>query len=318
MAEGSTKKEKKTPDFDGDSHTVAIKTDKMKLGRLHRKGELIPVLTVIDGPRIGSVYRFTKPGSDIVIGRAKSEFVIKDETVSRHHARVAYVRAAGKQVVSITDLGSTNGTYVNGQETKRSILQDGDRIQLGDVLLRFEMVDPIDAKYISDVSRMIKAAEWDPLTGLYTRKYLEDEVPKVFSYLKKREQNLCLLMVDIDHFKVINDLYGHPTGDEVLRQLGRLIRDNIRGHDIPIRYGGEEVTIFLPGCDKKVARQIAERLRTAVEAHRFDCGSEEIKVTISIGLAELAEEDTVESLISRADDALYDAKRAGRNCLRER
>jgi len=306
------------PDYTAESHTLAIPSEKMRISRLHKKGELIPVLTVIDGPRIGSNYRFTKSETEIAIGRVNCEFVINDETVSRRHAQVTYVNAGGIQKVVILDLDSTNGTFVNGQQIKRAELKDGARIQVGNVLLRYELLDPIDAKYITDISRMIKASEADPLTGLYTRKYMDDEVAKVISYLQKRGQPLCLLMVDLDHFKSINDRFGHPVGDEVLRRLGKVVRDKVRGHDIPIRYGGEEIAVFLPGCDLPAARTIAERLRMGVELAQFDDVEPQLAVTVSIGLTCIQAGDTVSTLISRADEALYDAKRDGRNCLRER
>lgn len=159
----------------------------------------------------------------------------------------------------------------------------------------------------------------DPLTGLYNHGRFYSLLEEEISRHRRTGRPLALLMLDIDHFKKVNDTYGHRAGDAILRQLSRLLQKEARTIDRVCRYGGEELALILPDTDLEAARKAAERLRRGVEEHRFiTCDQRQIKITVSIGVAACAETETeteaeAESLVNAADKALYAAKRAGRN-----
>ncbi len=147
----------------------------------------------------------------------------------------------------------------------------------------------------------------DGLTGLRNRRWLDEAFTRQLTRAIRAGQRLSLLMVDIDHFKRLNDVHGHPFGDAVLQRVARTLAEGLRPQDLLARYGGEEFAVLLPGIEVQNAVAIADRLRRAVEA------SDGTQVTVSIGVACLQREDTLPSLLGRADEALYRAKAAGRN-----
>jgi two-component system, cell cycle response regulator len=164
------------------------------------------------------------------------------------------------------------------------------------------------------VSSAVEQAVTDPLTGLYNRRYLDAHMNSAVARAATTGQPVCMLVFDIDHFKAVNDTYGHDAGDDVLRHFADRLRLGVRGIDLVARYGGEEFVLIMPETDKGFAGTVAERLRTDVEKVVFSTRSgARIPVTVSIGLAEWQSGDSVESLFRRADEALYAAKRAGRN-----
>ncbi len=150
----------------------------------------------------------------------------------------------------------------------------------------------------------------DTLTGLYNRRAFNQHLVMEFDRSRRYGSPMALVMMDIDHFKHINDRYGHPTGDEVLEQMGGVLRAAERISDLPSRFGGEEFALLLPNTDAEAAHHMAERLRTTVESRAWPCAP----VTVSIGVTSRREDDTHQSLLSRGDRALYAAKAAGRNC----
>lgn len=156
----------------------------------------------------------------------------------------------------------------------------------------------------------------DPLTGMHNRRYLDNHLREVVALGVERGRPVSLLMIDIDHFKALNDTWGHDVGDQVLRETAQRLSDKLRGLDLCCRYGGEEFVAVFSGSDRALARTIAERLRAAVADKPFSIqvSGEEITVTISVGLATLeGQDDTAEQLLKRADLALYRAKKEGRN-----
>jgi diguanylate cyclase (GGDEF)-like protein len=165
--------------------------------------------------------------------------------------------------------------------------------------------------------RLVEMTIIDELTGLYNKKYfrtrLQEEIDRVVRY----HRTLCLLMIDIDDFKAVNDAYGHLTGDEVLRDLGRIMHSSVRPCDIVARYGGEEFSIILPECTLEEGLQVAEHLRLTIAEHDFLAvrgRGKPSRITASFGIA--ARDDNVEdidTLINRADSFLYQAKRLGKN-----
>jgi diguanylate cyclase (GGDEF)-like protein len=157
----------------------------------------------------------------------------------------------------------------------------------------------------------------DPLTGLYNRRGLFEIGHIEFSRLLRLQRPFSAIMLDIDHFKKVNDKYGHPVGDQVLQFLASELHSTVRGADIVGRYGGEEFVIFLSGSNGKTAMDLAERLRGMIEKTPFYVGENKIRITISLGVAEYNENSpNLETLIARADQALYVAKHKGRNCVK--
>ena len=166
-----------------------------------------------------------------------------------------------------------------------------------------------------NVQLSIEAAVTDPLTGLYNRRYMETHVGTLVNQAATRDKPLAVLVLDIDYFKSINDTYGHDAGDDVLHDFAIRIRKSIRGIDLACRYGGEEFVVVMPETDMAVATMVAERLRRRIASEPFPIqkGTRTIEVTISIGIAALGPNDDAAAVIKRADQALYRAKRDGRN-----
>jgi diguanylate cyclase (GGDEF)-like protein len=156
----------------------------------------------------------------------------------------------------------------------------------------------------------------DFLTGLPNRRYFESRFQEELSRSRRHKLYLACLMMDIDHFKKVNDEYGHVAGDYVLRELGNLLSQKKRPYDLVCRYGGEEFAMVFKHIDNDDAGLVAEWIRSSIEKHQFFFDGKVLKVTMSIGavvLRPVSEEDTVESLFQKADKALYAAKEGGRN-----
>ena len=153
----------------------------------------------------------------------------------------------------------------------------------------------------------------DGLTGVYNRRFLQTRLGEEYNRSKRYGAKLSLIMIDIDFFKKVNDTYGHQCGDAVLQSVATNINCHIRKTDYLARFGGEEFCCLLPETDLPGALVLAERFRRVVEAQTTLCQEHNIKVTISLGVAEFTGEDTAESLLKRADEALYEAKHSGRN-----
>jgi len=163
--------------------------------------------------------------------------------------------------------------------------------------------------------RALQAAKVDPLTGAHNRAAMNDTIQREVELAHRHQSALSVIMFDLDHFKQINDNYGHVTGDEVLRECVNLCNHALRATDLLFRYGGEEFVVILPGVNAEGAALAAERLRGVIEKHVFQSGQSTVPVTTSAGTASLTMRDTTESMIERADKALYSAKNAGRNCV---
>lgn len=151
----------------------------------------------------------------------------------------------------------------------------------------------------------------DALTGIANRLYFQEYYQKVHAYAVRHHSPLSLVMTDLDHFKAVNDQYGHQAGDQVLVEFAKLLQVNCREEDLPVRYGGEEFCVLLVAADAEQAYGQAERMRSQVEAATI--GELQLKITASFGVATLMEGEDLDHLLKRADDALYQAKTAGRN-----
>jgi diguanylate cyclase (GGDEF)-like protein len=267
---------------------------------------------VIAGGTVGQMYKLQV--ADVFIGRATdAEIRVDDEGVSRKHARVS--TTPNNQVILI-DLGSTNGTYVNGMKVSEQVLRDGDKVQIGSTtVLKFQYQDALEESF---QRKLFDSAVKDGLTGIYNKKYFLDRIETDFAYAKRHRAALTLLIFDIDHFKKINDTYGHPAGDHVLRELAALVKRAIRNEDVLARFGGEEFVVLMRDVDDTKALVLAERLRRMVEQQVFEFENTRIPVTISVGIGTTTVNQNPPladsaDLVNRADQYLYKAKRGGRN-----
>jgi two-component system cell cycle response regulator len=253
--------------------------------------------------------RFVLDTSPIRIGRgAENHIVLEGDSVSRRHAH--FEQRSG--VWWCVDDGSTNGSYVNDDQILREAeLGNGDRIKIGPTIFKFLSGQDVEAQYHEEIYRMTII---DGLTQVHVKRYLLEALEKELMRARRHARDLSFLMLDIDHFKKINDVHGHLAGDYVLKEVARIIQQRIRRDEVVARYGGEEFAIILPETTLEGAFALADGLREKIEQSRFVFQSETIRVTISIGGALLQEsERTSQDLIKRADEKLYEAKRAGRN-----
>ena len=161
--------------------------------------------------------------------------------------------------------------------------------------------------------KAVRAAQMDGLTGIYNRAAMDRSLEREVELSHRQDSHVSLLIIDVDHFKQINDTYGHSAGDAVLKSLVACINDTMRISDMLFRYGGEEFALLLAGTDMDGARQVGERIRAAVAAYPFIYNGRELDLTVSIGVATLGRRDSAKRLFNKADTALYQAKKAGRN-----
>lgn len=161
----------------------------------------------------------------------------------------------------------------------------------------------------------VSEARTDMLTGLRNRRSFNEELERHFAQRQRQGVLFSLIMIDIDHFKKFNDSHGHLSGDLVLRVVAEVLSSKLREMDIPCRYGGEEFAVICPGSTLREAAVGAERVRQAIAGKMVSLKEGIVQVTVSVGVAEVAESEISEGLIQRADDGLYSAKRAGRNCI---
>jgi diguanylate cyclase (GGDEF)-like protein len=265
-------------------------------------------LIVIKGRSVG---RMLELGAQpAVIGRGlETDLPVDDEAVSREHARVE--RTGGG--FEIVDQNSTNGLFVNNERTQRHRLEDGDRIQIGNAtIVKFAYQDVVEESF---QKHLYHSATRDPLVSTYNRQFFLDSLDAEFSLCFRSRMPLSLLMLDIDHFKRVNDTYGHLTGDQALREVAAVIQKTLRSEDILARYGGEEFVVILRYPEPERAFTAAERVRHNVESLVIEHERARFSVTVSIGLATLLNKcySSPVELLREADENLYTAKRLGRN-----
>jgi len=281
------------------------------------KRDLRPALVFLTGELLAVPIPLER--DEVILGRSLEANVrINDIQVSRRHARINTVFDAENQTTNyiLADLRSRNGTFLNGEKVVQEILQRGDKITIGDQILRFELLDEIDLEYQRQIRRLLSH---DDLTGLLSSRSFFSELRLEAARAKQENRPFCVLMMDVDYFKTVNDTYGHLTGSKTLEEIGLCITQNLRVGDVAARFGGEEFAAFLLDAEPAQAIVAAERIRSAIEKQEFSVTrqgtpSETHHVTISIGLAYYPSDssDPIE-LIEMADSALYRAKREGRN-----
>ncbi|MFT4713931.1 MAG: diguanylate cyclase (GGDEF)-like protein [Candidatus Azotimanducaceae bacterium] len=278
----------------------------------HSDRDKRPCLIMIRGDFIGQVYELN--GDVTTLGRSDDiDVVVSHSSISRRHALILK-RIDGFQ---ITDLNSTNGTFVNKYRVEQPVrLTEGDKLTLGEVTFKFSYQDEDDTKYHMMLRNM---AVKDGLTRIYNKRYFDEALEKEYEYNKRNKSGLSIVFFDIDHFKTVNDDYGHPAGDLVLKNLAALVENEVRGYDVFARYGGDEFVFLMRGTSLDAAVVLAERVRKAVDAHRFEYDGEVLNLTISSGVTHWNGDDDISSgkdLLKLVDAELYKAKGAGKNQTR--
>lgn len=269
------------------------------------------VLVRLDGDASGEVIPL--PREPVLVGRSSRAHVhITEPSVSREHAQIVYEYGTYYAV----DGGSQNGTLVAGRRIIRAELRDGDLVQFGHrSTYRFSLMDRTQEQVMR---RLYESSTRDPLTGADNRRHMESRLGSEIAFAERHKRPLSVILLDIDFFKNVNDRYGHPAGDEVLKSVASVIRGQLRTEDAFARYGGEEFVIVLRDTALPQAALVAERVRDKVGKSPMNIGGDStLHVTISAGCASLecSAVASIEELVGVADRRLYRAKRIGRNCV---
>ena len=252
-------------------------------------------------------------GRRVLIGREMScDVALEDTSVSRVHAAIE----SDDNGYSVVDLGSRNGTFVDDHLlTERQRLKGGELIRTGSIILKFMASMDEEAQYHAIVHELMTR---DPLTNTFNRSYLMSTLEKLLPQCCRTGCELSIVLIDIDHFKNVNDSYGHLVGDEVLRQFAERLRSVLRPGDMLCRLGGEEFLVIADKSGLHAAVRVAERLRLTVSSLPFATQVGPLRVTCSLGVASFDQFDadnSVDHLLLLADKRLYAAKKAGRNCV---
>jgi len=273
-------------------------------------GERNAFLIVLSGRSVGKMFKL--PVGEITLGRSlEADIRLEDEGVSRLHLKMQ----RDDEGVSLVDLDSTNGTYINGAKIHRHRLRDGDRVQVGSVtILKFSYQDSLEEQF---QQQLYESATRDPLTQAYNKRFFDEQLAKDFSHAHRHGLDLSLIIVDVDHFKRVNDEHGHPAGDHVLQRLAACIMGSLRTEDAFCRIGGEEFAVICRDSALSHATQLAERIRRLVADTKFVYDGVNLPITVSLGVASYAPEvhPNAQQLLEEADQHLYAAKRAGRNSV---
>lgn len=284
----------------GESDTLRVEKEAAK--------DASACLIVIRGTPQGKRYDLNK--ESMFIGRdVSAEIAINDQNASRKHAEVI---KDGKNF-KLKDNNSTNGTFVNDKQIKEAVvLRKEDMIKIGNTILKFLPAGELEIFYLGTLE---SAAHTDPLTKIYNKGYIMESLEAEFKRHKALHQDFSVIILDLDHFKKINDNFGHDAGDFVLKEVCNLTRTKVLPKSAIFgRFGGEEFLILLPGTGLDAATQLGETLRATLEKTQFMYESKRLPVTASIGVAEMAlDVDNHTALFKLADKAVYQAKNGGRN-----
>jgi two-component system, cell cycle response regulator len=288
----------------------------IKSSGLHgNESAFIPTLTFLSGPAIGKEIPLVH--RELTMGRGKEcDIIIPDPSISRKHLQIICRKTIKRgespelQVV-LRDLGSKNGTMVNYASIHQSVLKPGDKIFLGGVILKFDHRDLAEQGFYDEIYRL---ATTDSLTSLMNKATIMRQLSEEIAGLARKKGRIAAVIVDIDGFKGMNDLLGHLMGDRILQSAAKLFCSNLRRRDKVGRFGGDEFLIVLPETGSRGAIQLAERIRKMLEMTIATELGLSIAVTASMGVTSApADVASPESLIERADIALYRAKALGRN-----
>jgi two-component system cell cycle response regulator len=275
-----------------------------------------PCLVRLTGAQLGEVVMIER---ELVIGRDVEGglSLMHDRGVSREHAKVVVVGDGALLV----DLGSTNGTFVDGVRVKEKLLTEGVKIRIGQTtVLKYARYDDAELRM---QRRLVDEALRDGMTRVFNRRYFMERLDSELGFGDRHGTPVSLVLFDLDHFKALNDEYGHLVGDRVLCELAQVCQRTVRNEDVLARYGGEEFIVLLRGILHDGAARLAERLRRGIELANLGGALVPPRpVTISLGVATFTTADyrpvktARERLVGAADAALYRAKDAGRNCVK--
>ncbi len=269
-----------------------------------------PCLVVYVGDGLGQ--RFVLRDFELLIGRSRDCGIsLLQDNVSRRHCKLITYQMVSR----VYDLGSTNGTFVNEMRVNEHSLVHGDRIRVGSTVFKFLRGGSIERTFSDEIHRMTRT---DPLTEVANRRCFFEALAREVLRARRYGRPVSLVIFDVDHFKNINDRYGHPVGDLVLRKLAQAVQANLRGDDLFCRYGGEEFAVIIPEIGHAAAAGVAEKIRQLVADLEFVGLDGDMRLHVSLGVATVGGNDTAEdpeTLLALADSRLYDAKRGGRNCV---
>jgi two-component system cell cycle response regulator len=292
-----------------DDTTIVLTDIRAALQASEKEAQQKPAaLLVVGGDLNGTLFDLIDP--IVSVGRnADNQIALEFNGVSRIHFKL-HADGAGH---ILEDCGSKNGTYLNNKKVEGQIpLSRADIIKIGSIALKYlPKGDPERLTY----DKLNLEANTDKHTGCYNKGYFNNRIALEVNKSKVTGDPLSLIIFDLDHFKKLNDNYGHDAGDYVLKEMAQVIRvGGIREQDVFARYGGEEFVILLPKTNLKQAFEIAERLRKLIENKEFIYDGKRLPVTASIGVADYRQGvNTGTDLFKRADDAVYKAKEGGRN-----
>jgi len=273
--------------------------------RMQRLGPEDACVVQIYGGDLGKRYSIT---GELTVGRDATNSIVLDmDNVSRRHARFFIEEDVGY----VEDLGSTNGTFINDQDIQsRQQLRNGDLIKVGGAIFKFISGGNVEGLYHEEIYRMTII---DGLTQVHNKRYFMDFLEREMARCARYGGALALALFDIDHFKTLNDTYGHLAGDHVLHRMAQLVAKRVRREELFARYGGEEFALVLPETSLDRAKHLGEEIRALVEEETFLFDGEEIRTTLSMGIATMVGEIEPLEFIKLADEALYEAKGSGRN-----
>jgi len=293
---------------DPHERTAIVSLGELRGGQAKRQAKDRYLLIRARGAQLGHV---TVLGSaPMRVGRStECEIWLSDDGVSRRHATIGRSTAG----YEVEDTQSANGTFVAGQRVERVVLRDGDLIQFGpQAMFRYSIADEAQEQLLR---QLYEASVTDALTGANNREAFDSQLRMELSYARRHGTDCGLVLFDVDHFKKVNDSYGHPTGDEVLVEIAKATRRLVRNEDVFARYGGEEFALILRGIALDGAKVVGERLRERIASLAIETDQGPLKVTVSVGCSSVGStpDPSAEALIAAADRRLYLAKRGGRN-----
>jgi two-component system cell cycle response regulator len=292
-----------------DDTTIVLTDIRAALQASEKEAQAKPAaLLVVGGDLNGTIFDLVETTTSI--GRnADNHIALEFNGISRYHFKILYAN----EVHAVEDLESKNGTYLNNKKIESiTPIHKGDIIKVGSIALKYlPKGDPERLTY----DKLNLEANTDKHTGCFNKTYFNNKINLEVNKSKVTGDPLSLVIFDLDHFKKLNDNYGHDAGDFVLKEMAKIIRaGGIRENDTFARYGGEEFVVLLPKTNLKQSFEIAERLRKLVENHQFIYDGKRLPVTASIGVADYRPGVTTGTdLFKRADEAVYKSKEGGRN-----
>ena len=270
-----------------------------------------PYLVIYIGSDSGQRHRLHR--GIMSIGRSpQADIIIEDDRISRIHCIIEWMG----DTISVEDKGSTNGTYVDSRKVSHALVPPGVPIQLGHSIMKIEYKNEVE---IRSEENLLHRASFDALTGIFNRQHFIKLALMEMAYASRHKLPVGIIMMDIDNFKQVNDTYGHQIGDVVLSQFANIVVENKRAEDLFARYGGEEfITMPRGETNNDIMYGQCERIRTAVENFPFCVDETCIRITASLGChlkkVEKSDVETIlNELIGGADQALYRAKKRGKN-----